>query len=89
MSEHNRMGDWFRRNYGNFGPFGESGQGDQTEHDDEEYQEFEFTLTFPQSPDNVWQSIKLVNGRLVVTFEFVFDDASVLETGDDNDSDSE
>ncbi|MGE5482961.1 MAG: hypothetical protein ACM3VX_08700 [Bacteroidota bacterium] len=89
MSDQNRMGDWFRRNYGNFRPFGESGK-DEPPADEEDlgFQDFELTLSFPQPPDNVWQSIKLVNGRLVVTFEFVFDDVTNLESGEDDEGDT-
>lgn len=84
------MGDWFRRNYGNFRPFGESGKDEPPteENSDEEFQDFELTLTFPQPPDNVWQSIKLLNGRLVVTFEFVFDDVTSLESGEEADGEA-
>lgn len=79
MSKFNRMGDWFSPNKGPFDWDPESGG-----FGDSELEEFEFSLAFPQPPDKVHQSMKLVGGKLVVTFQFVFSEPELLET-DDND----
>ncbi|HEX6971601.1 MAG TPA: hypothetical protein VF234_05240 [Limnochordia bacterium] len=88
MSKFNRMGDWFNPGKGPFG-WEPNSDGDETEssrsgdRDEGTSEDFEFNLSFPQPPDKVWQSMKLMNGRLVVTFEFVFEDPEILETDED------
>lgn len=76
MSNAHRMSDWFRKHYGQEGPFGEEGESAEPEGASAD---FEFTLTFPQPPDNILQSVRVVDGRLIISFEFVFDDPQVLE----------
>lgn len=86
MGGYNRMGDWFNPGKGPFGwePSSEGEAPDGRSSDrEEDAEDFEFNLSFPQPPDKVWQSMKMMNGRLVVTFEFVFEDPEILETDDD------
>lgn len=76
MSHSNRMGEFFE---GVFGPDGPSGERQQPEIDDS----FVYHISFPDSPETVRQSVRVVGGRLVVRVEFEFEDVDLLETLDD------
>ncbi|MGI6609679.1 MAG: hypothetical protein ACOX4G_04110 [Limnochordia bacterium] len=71
MSKFNRMEDWFGSREDPFEGLPE---------DDNEL--FEYTLRLPHPPDRVVQSLRIVDGRLVATYRFVFSDPDMLETGE-------
>lgn len=75
MSHFNRLDDFFE---GGFDPEPE-GEGEELEG----LEPFKFNITFPDAPDQVRQNVKLVGGRLVVSFEFVFDDVDLLDCDED------
>ena len=76
MSHFNRLDDFFE---GGFDPESE-GEGEELEG----LEPLTFNISFPEAPDQVRQNVKLVQGRLVVSFEFVFDDVDLLDSGEDD-----
>lgn len=74
MSQINRMNNYFG---GGFEP-------DPERRRDEfaACEPFTYNISFPQTPDHVYQRVKLADGRLIVRLEFVFEDVDLLETED-------
>lgn len=70
MSQFNRMNEFFD------GSFEPEPAPDRPDPD----APFTFKIQFPESPDSVNQTVKLVNGRLVIRVEFAFDDVDFLES---------
>lgn len=46
-------------------------------------QAFEFTMSFPDSPDQVRQKVDFVDGKIIVSIEFVFDDIDLFDDIDE------
>lgn len=75
MSQFNRLNEFFE------GGFDPESEGDGAELDGLE--PFTFNINFPDAPDHVRQNVKLVQGRLIVSFEFIFDDVDLLDSDEE------
>jgi hypothetical protein len=71
LNKFNRMEDWFGARKDPFEGLPE-----------DDHDLFEYTLRLPHPPDRVVQSLRMVDGRLVATYRFVFNDPEMLDTGD-------
>jgi len=75
MGDFNRMNEWFGPGWN---PESDADSGEETS-----LEPFTYRMHFPEAPDQVLQTVKVVQGRLVVSIEFVFDDVDILESDED------
>ncbi|HHW09599.1 MAG TPA: hypothetical protein GXX29_06465 [Firmicutes bacterium] len=83
MKNFSHRGDWFKNGMDPTGWLDADADDDTDADAGFIEQEFEYTLKFPLPADKVVQSMKMVKGRLIVTYQFVFTDPLLFEDEED------